>query len=282
MRNAIKLLQGAGLHLSLSKTRAELAYTPYPWRPKSVLASDVRIEGAPVPDQAALVAALEPVLGDRRYAGIALSVTFSDEWVRLFMVEPPKNTLRMQDVRTAAAMRFHTLYGDSSAEWRITCDDAIDRRFLACAMPAALFSAIEGLAAAYGLRLVSLTPTFVATWNQVCRRLGRAWFGVVHDETVVIGCVDHAPRPELAAVQHLRLPADDEDGLWLADQLRGIALRHGLERPQELQLFGRYVPGLAAPGDVTGLTVTWPERDQPARPRKEPLIDLSGFGGARA
>jgi|SRR5579859_498407 len=282
MRSIIKTLQGARLHLSLSKTRMHLAYTPHSWRPKAVALFDGVMDAAPDREPAALAAALAPVLDDRRYRGAALSVTFSDEWVRLFMVAPPKNTFRLQDVRTAAALRFHTLYGDDAAAWRITCDDAFDRQFLACAMPTVLFSSIENLAAAYGLRLVSLTPTFVATWNRVNRRLGQAWFGIVHEETVVIGCVDAAPKPQLSAVQRLRLPAEDADGAWLADQLRGMALRHGLDSPKDLKLYGRYVPGLTVPAHDTGLAVTWPERMQTARPKNEPRIDLPGLGDARA
>jgi hypothetical protein len=281
MRNLVKRLQGAKLHLFVSKTGARLAYSPYPWQPTAVSLLDVTIGGAPESDPAALIAPLAPALGDRRYAGLALSVTLSDEWVRLFMVAPPKNTLRMQDVRTAVAMRFHMLYGDDPARWRLTCDDGIDRRFLACAMPAALFQAIQQLCNAYGLRLASLSPSFVATWNLVHRRLGRAWFGVVHDETITIGCVEAAPKPELAAVHRLRLPLDYHEG-WLADQLRGVALRHGLHNPRELKLFGRYVADLNVPGDETGLVVTWPEQAERDRPRREPLVDLAGIGGARA
>ena len=281
MRNLIKLLQGAKLHLALSRSGARLAYAPQPWRPRTLPLFDGAIGDGPELDRAALVAALAPALGQRRYAGLALSVTLSDEWVRLFMVAPPKNALRMQDVWTAAAMRFHTLYGDNPAQWRITCDDAVDRQFLACAMPSALFSSIEALSRTYGLRLVSLAPDFVSTWNQVHRRLGRAWLGVVHEETVTIGCVEAAPAPALAAVHRLRLSADG-DGPWLADQIRGVALRHGLANPQDLKLFGRYVPALNAVGNEAGLAVTWPGQTEQDRPKREPLVTLSGVGGARA
>jgi hypothetical protein len=281
MRNLLKLLHGATLHLSLSKAGAGLAYAPYPWRHRAIPLLEAAMDDAVAFDPVALAASLAPALGDRRHAGLALSVTISDEWVRLFMVEPPKNAFRMQDVRTAAAMRFHTLYGDNPAAWRITCDDAVDRRFLACAMPSSLFSAIQSLSETYGLRLVSLAPVFVSTWNGAYRRLGRAWFGVVDAETMTIGCVEAAPAPALAAVHRLRLPTA-YDGPWLAYQIRGTALRHGLGNPQELQLFGRYVPGLHSFGKETGLAVIWPERPAPDRPMREPRINLSGIGGAQA
>ena len=83
-----------------------------------------------------------------------------------------------------------------------------------------------------------------------------------------------------AAVQRLRL-AGNEDGWWLAEQLRAMALRHGLDSPTDLALYGRHVPGLVAPPEA-GLAVAWPERDAGVRPKQEPLIDLPRIGGARA
>ena len=280
MREVLRLLQGAMLHLSLSKTQIGLSYVPNGWRPRPVLLFDGPTGAAPDRDPTTLTAALAPVLSEGRYAGASLSVTFGDEWARLFMVPMPKNSFRLQDVRTAAAMRFQTLYGDDAAAWRITCDDAFEGQFLACAMPNTLYAVIEGLAAAHGLRLVSLVPSFVATWNRVYRRLGRSWLGLVHEETIVVGCVGGTAKPQLEAVQRLRLTGT-EDGWWLAEQLHAMALRHGLDGPRDLALFGRYVPGLVPKTPEADLAVTWPEHRPSARPKKEPLIDLSSIGGAR-
>jgi hypothetical protein len=281
MRNVIKLLQGARLHLSLSKTDASLGYTRHSWQSQATPLLDVPLGSAPDRDPAMLAAAFADVLGNRRYAGLGLSVTVSDEWVRLFMVDPPRNTLRMQDIRTAAAMRFHTLYGDAPNLWRITYDDAVDRRFVACAMPETLFEAIRHFAGSYGLHLASVTPSFVEIWNRVHRRLGQAWFAVVHDESITVGCVEAAPKPALAAVHRLRLPPEYGAG-WLAEQTRGIALRQGLHNPRHLQLFGRYVPNLSVSDEETGLVVSWPGQPESARPPLEPHIDLAEIGGVQA
>ena len=248
MRNLLPILAGARLHLGLSRNGLSLVHRPNGWQRKAATLLDLSGDGD-------LSARLAPVLGSGRFAGLPLAVTLGDDCVRLFMVPPPRNAVSLQDVRAAASMRFHTLYGDDPAAWRIDCAAASDRPFLACALPAALASSVQAAARDHHLRLVSLAPTFVLAWNRLYRRLGSAWLGVVQGGQITLGCTDGAA---LAAIHRAPLGK-------VRDVVRVASLRYGLDEPAELKLFGGSVPGLILPATQDGLTVT---RIDPPRRRR--------------
>jgi len=253
MRNLLPILSGARLHLGLSRAGLTLVHRPNGWQRKASTLLDLPGDatGADLP------ARLAPALVGGRYAGLPLAVTLGDECVRLFMVPPPRNAVSLQDVRAAAAMRFHTLYGDDPSAWRIECAAASDRPFLACALPAVLSSSVQAAARDHGLRLVSLAPTFVLAWNRLHRRLGSAWLGVVQGGQITLGCTDGA---DLAAVHRVPLA-----GARLRELVRTASLRYGLDEPVDLKLFGGAVPGLVLPATQDGLTMT---RIDPPRRRR--------------
>lgn len=254
------LLRGTRLHLGLTRTAATLVLVPSAWRRKAVPLFD-----GPHEPGADLAAALTPALGGGRFSGLPLTVTLGDECVRLFMVPPLAGAARLRDISAAAAMRFQKLYGDDPGGWLIEMAPTADRPFLACALPGALSGAIQSAAQVHGLRLTTLTPLFVATWNQLHRRLGRAWLGVVQGDSITLGCVDGAVKPDLAAVHRLHLPAGACSPAWLRGQLSAVALRHGLEEPAELKLSGTPLFEGALPRTVDGLTVSRldPQRSRP-------------------
>jgi len=251
MRSLAAVLRGARLHLALTHSAATLVQVPSAWRRQAVPLFD----GAVAAD-ADLAAALAPALGGGRFAGYPLSVTLGDDCVRLFMVPPLAGAAGLPDIRAAAAMRFHRLYGDDPGGWQIETAPSADRPFLACALPTALSGAIRSAARAHGLRLTAVTPLFVLTWNQLNRRIGRAWLGVVQEDSITLGCVDGRPKPDLAAVHRLRLPAGACSPAWLRGQVRAVALRHGLEEPSDLKLFGAPLGGASLPSTVEGLTLS--------------------------
>lgn len=253
MRNLVSVLAGSRLHLGIERGGLTLVLRPDGWRRRALPLLELPgIEAGPE-----LSARLAPALAAKRYAGLPLAVALADDCVRLFMVPPPRNAASLQDVRASAAMRFHTLYGDDPAAWRIECSPAAGEPFLACAMPAVLASSVQAAARDHGLRLVSLAPTFVLAWNRLYRRLGSAWLGVVQGGHVTLGCTAGG---ELAAVHRAPLA-----GGRLLDAVRTAALRHGLEEPSELKLFGGAVPGLLLPATLDGVTVT---RIDPPRRRR--------------
>jgi hypothetical protein len=243
---------GGGLRLTLTRANLSLALRRTAWATPVILA-ELPLAEAFRPDL------LAPALAMGRHAGLPLAVTLGDELVRLFMVAPPGNARGLGDIRAVAALRFQRLYGDDLAAWRLTFDGAVDRPFLACAMPQALHATLLDLAAAHRLALTAITPRFVTAWNAEHRRLDGAWLGVVREDAITLGCVDVPPgggAAGLVAVHRLALPATGADARWLRDQLRAVALRHGLADPVALKLIGRPLPGLAAPSTGTPI-LTW-------------------------
>jgi hypothetical protein len=172
-------------------------------------------------------------------------IIVADAWVRYFMVTPPHNTQRIADCRAAAEMRFQTLYGDAHDGWQIIADWDARRPFLACAMPRALLAAQQQAASACKLRLLGITPHFVAAWNQArrqlgARRTGTAWFGLAHDDVLTLGAIGERG---LCAVRAAAFPrAAWQDQQTLPEHLRREALRLNLAMPETLHLCGD-VPG---------------------------------------
>ncbi|TWB41021.1 hypothetical protein [Nitrospirillum pindoramense] len=252
----VSTLLGGRLHLHLSREGVRLDHRPGAWAADRCLADLPLVATAPEADWTAALgsAALGAALAGKRHSGLPLLVTLGDDQVRLFMVPPPRNAQGMRDIRAAAAMRFQMLYGDDPGAWRLACGGAVDRPFLACAMPAALYDTLEVFAGSHGLRLASVAPRFALAWNAVRRRLDGAWLGVVQGRgahnggIITLGCVDGHP-PDLAAVHRLALPAGPVDAAWLRGQVLTVALRHGLADPGAVALYddgARRGPSLSA------------------------------------
>ncbi|MEA1648665.1 hypothetical protein UAJ10_06515 [Nitrospirillum sp. BR 11164] len=265
---------GGRLELTLSRASLSLALRRTAWAAPLPLA-ELSLAGTFHPD------VLAPTLVAGRLAGLPLSVTLDDDLVRLFMVAPPGNARGLGDIRAVAALRFQRLYGDDLAAWRLTFDAAVDRPFLACAMPQGLYDALLDLARTHRLALIVLTPRFVTAWNAEHRRLDGAWLGVAQDGAITLGCVDvpsGGGTASLMAVHRLALPAG-ADARWLRGQLRAVALRHGLADPVAVKLVGRPLPGLASPAAGTPI-LTW---QQPApRPTAAQAFAYLFGGGQRA
>ncbi|ASG25226.1 hypothetical protein [Nitrospirillum viridazoti] len=242
---------GGRLELTLTRASLSLALRRTAWGgPVSLV--ELPLAGTFHPD------ALAPTLAAGRLAGLPLSVTLGDDLVRLFMVAPPGNARGLGDIRAVAALRFQRLYGEDIAAWRLTFDAAVDQPFLACAMPQALHAALLDLARTHRLALTAVTPRFVTAWNAEHRRLDGAWLGVAQERGITLGCVDVPPgrgATGLMAVHRLALPPG-VDARWLRDQLRTVALRHGLADPVAVKLIGRPPAGLAAPTAGTP-TLSW-------------------------
>ncbi|MEC4590281.1 MULTISPECIES: hypothetical protein [Nitrospirillum] len=243
---------GGRLELTLTRASLSLALRRTPWKsPVSLV--ELPLAGTFHPDM------LAPALAAGHLAHLPLAVTLGDDLVRLFMVAPPGNARGLGDIRAVAALRFQRLYGEDIAAWRLTFDAAVDQPFLACAMPQALHTALLDLARTHRLALTAVTPRFVTAWNAEHRRLDGAWLGVAQAGAIItLGCVDVPPgggAAGLMAVHRLALPPG-VDARWLRDQLRTVALRHGLADPVAVKLVGRPLPGLAAP--IAGTpTLSW-------------------------
>lgn len=187
--------------------------------------------------------ALRALLGEQRLAGWPLSIVLDDELTRLWQVTPPAGAARLADIEAAAGLRFHTLYGETPAAWRIAADWNARHPFFAAAVPRTLLTVLEQVAREQQLVIVEILPHFIAAWNRWHRALAPgAWFGVLHDGLLTVAAVDDQ---RLRAVQALPVP-DGADHYWLTQTLTRAALLHQMELPAQLQLCG------AAPALWTG------------------------------
>jgi hypothetical protein len=272
MPDLVAILAGARLHLGLTRTSLSLIHMPNGWQRKPVPLLEATLD-----DPVGLAEPLAPALAEGRFTGLPLSVTLGDDCVRLFMVEPPKNAISLQDIQAAAAMRFHRLYGDDPGGWVIDCAASADRPFLACALPTALAGAIRAVARGHGLRLASVAPLFVVSWNQLRSRLGRAWLGVVQSDSngdsITLGCVGGGADPDLVAVHRIHPPGGQSDAAWLRHQVRAAAMRFGLDDPAELKVFGG---GLALPSVADGLAITRLDPLRGGRLQRQVFIPMLG------
>jgi hypothetical protein len=222
--------------------------------------------GAALDELAAPIASALDAAGGAR---LPVHATFGDDLVRYFIVTPPSNAARMQDLRTAADVRFQMLYGESTSAWQLVADWQASAPFLACAVPEAFHRALQAAVKTQRGCLVSAMPNFVAAWNRLRRHLGAdAWLATLASGVLTLGLVAVADsaKPRLAAVRTLALPDDLPS---LRERVARIALLDNLPAPSVLHVEGRqsdawqspslphaqegmtahwYAPGNAAPG----------------------------------
>lgn len=192
-------------------------------------------------------------------AGVARSpihVTIDDDLARYFIVTPPANSTRMQDLRAAAGVRFQLLYGESLAHWQLAADWHAVSPFLACAVPQRLHAALQLAVDAQRSCLASVMPDFVTAWNRLRRRLGAdAWVATLGDNALTLGLVAGTKTARLAAVRTITLPESTATATWLRDQLTRAALLDNVSPPSALHIHG--VPRDGWQADAVGLNVQW-------------------------
>lgn len=233
MRRAL----GQALRIGVSGHAVSLLRTSR-WRgaPLTVLAEHAFAPSAEHPVDA-IANALRALLGELKLAGWPVAVVLADELTRLWQVAPPAGASRLADLEGAAGLRFHALFGESPAAWRIAAGWDASHPFFAAAVPRALLAALELVAQEHKLALVSVEPHFIASWNQWRRALKPgAWFGQVHDKLLTLAAID---GQGVRAVRVLPLPhGQGADQYWLTQTLAREALLLDMAAPALLQVCG--------------------------------------------
>ncbi|WP_193567047.1 hypothetical protein [Paraburkholderia azotifigens] len=245
---------------------------------------------AEMPNTDMLAALIASALDQAGGIGLPVHVTLGDELVRYFMVTPPANAARMQDLRAAVAVRFQTLYGDTVAAWQLTADWRAVEPFLACAVRRNVLMALPLGVAPGGGCLVSVTPNFVSAWNRLRKQLGaNAWLATLRDGALTLGLVVNAAKPRLASVRTLVLPEPVPTLPWLREHVARAALLDDVTAPAVLHIHGPQIDawhaGSASSGEA-GMNVHWHESGAaPHTPKGRVasiLFGLSRFAGKGA
>ncbi|MFD2366053.1 hypothetical protein [Pseudoduganella sp. GCM10020061] len=220
---------GQSLRVGVAESALALAVTSR-WgasRVESELAFDAAQPGA-------MAAALSQLLGSA-HARWPVSFVLSNDLVRMWRVAPPHDAARMADLEAAAALRFHSLYGEMPAQWVIRAGWDAARPFMAAGIPHALLAALTQAADAQGMAVTGIEPHFAVAFN-ACRSSLRhgAWFGLVHEGVITTGAPD---GERLEAVRAAAIP-DGAGAEWLATHVTREAMLLGLPAPRALALAG--------------------------------------------
>ncbi|GAB2895815.1 hypothetical protein GCM10027093_34310 [Paraburkholderia jirisanensis] len=207
-----------------------------------------------------LAAHLAATLDEVGGKGLPVYATFDDELVRYFIVTPPQNGARMQDLRAAAGVRFQMLYGEPASAWHIAADWQAGGPFVACAIAPRLHTALQLAVKTQRGCLVAVAPNFVAAWNRWHRRLGSdAWLATLQCRTLTVGLVTGAARrARIGAVRTLALPDERPPLVWLREQLERAALLDNVAPPAVLHVHGPQIAAWQqAATDEAGIAVRW-------------------------
>lgn len=214
--------------------------------PQLLAEQAVAVGAQPLPQAVAeaLPSAMAALLAGQDTGGMAACFVLSDELVRLWQVTPPAQAARLADLEGAAALRFHTLYGEMPAAWHVSADWNASAPFMAAAIPRTLQAAIQSAAAQHRLTVTAIVPHFVAAWNRHAAALkNSAWFGVAQANVLALAACEDG---QLRAVRHIAIP-HGADHYWLTQSAQREALLLGLRAPALIQLSGEVPPALAKP-----------------------------------
>jgi hypothetical protein len=227
---------------------------------------------AETPDSETLAAQIATALDRAGGNGLPVYVTLGDELVRYFIVTPPANAARLEDLHAAAAVRFQTLYGDTAEAWQVTADWQAGEPFLACAVRRNVLTALRQGIAQGGGCLVAVTPCFVDAWNVFRGELdANAWLATLREGALTLGLVAKVPKPRLVSVRTLVLPEPALTLTWLRERVARAALLEDVTAPDVLHIHGRKIDGwhmdATSTGDA-GMNVHWHESDALRHTRK--------------
>lgn len=166
----------------------------------------------------------------------ALRAVVRDDCARYFVVEPPDNARRVNDLKLAARLRFEGLYGDTPADWALDADWRATRPFLACAIPAQAITVVANAARACRLRDAGVTTEFTSSWNAQHRRMSdrQAWVVHLGRQMDVVAARASGAVAAVSMVCGAR-PFAVAD---MVDELARCALRWNLPVPETVYLLG--------------------------------------------
>jgi len=242
MRNIITGLFGARIQIGLTRDAMAIMVRGAGPRAQTTVLAELALADDIAHQPPNLSKLCSDALDNANYRQLPLHVILDDSLARLFLVTPPQNVSRMQDLQAAAAMRFHSLFGDAPSDWQIEADWQTTGAFLACALPKTLINELQQIATDHHLYLYAVQPYFVAAWNKHRQALHNdGWFGVIQGNNMTLGILGTLSGPikrEFQAVRTMAIPADGHALPWLREQLARVALQMNTASPEKLYLTG--------------------------------------------
>jgi hypothetical protein len=208
-----------------------------------VAETELTVLSGALDDVRPVLSTLADVLTEPTWQGAAVRAVVADHpWARYRVIPSPTTRLDAAGRLTHARYVLGDAFGDAVADWTVALADTPPRRpCVACAMPAALRTALEETLAPARLALVSLQPQLVVAFNAWRRRLP------VDDSWFV--CVDDGA---LSAV-HVR------DGAWDGVHMARLSSDWTVEL-ERLQAFARLTRAAGGPGRMFVDAPAWMRR----------------------
>ncbi len=238
----------ARLCIGLSVTGLAIVHRQGWWRPTYRVLLDTPPTLAPQTTEQ-LAETLQNGFTQAGCGKLPADLILDDAWVRYFMVSPPKNASNIGDCHAAAHRQFNHLYGEAPQTWQINAAWDAQHPFLACAIPRPVLKAVEQTAQNHKIRLLRMTPHFIACWNKW--PIGQGWFGLVHGGQLNLAAIDQGRLKALR--QSPFTLAHWQDKQYLPTHLEREALRLGIKMPTQLALHGQ-LPGNNAKEMLGNLT----------------------------
>jgi hypothetical protein len=184
-------------------------------RPALAAESDLLAEPPTSAGWDGALALLEPHMTERAWSDAKARVVIADQWVR-YAVVPWSDALSSAGERLAHARELMAgVFGAEMGDWTVSLSQAPPgSSCLASAMPTALLQALREFAVRHDLKLVSVQPQLIAsynTWRHILPAADAAWFvTVAHGSLAALRmcgeCIDrvHAVRIGLDWARELK------------------------------------------------------------------------------
>lgn len=130
------------------------------------------LPGASSPETAIWEPALVTALAQAKKLSGRFQVSVSDDWVRYWLVTPPKGLSSIAELKALAVSRFESLFGTEASAWHVEADWHAHEPMLACALPRSLVSALTEVSRQNGCALGSVVPESVRLLNGEASSIG--------------------------------------------------------------------------------------------------------------
>ncbi|EJL90066.1 hypothetical protein PMI16_01873 [Herbaspirillum sp. CF444] len=149
------------------------------------------------PNWGAVVSALGQWLAQSKWAATDAELIISDAFTRYVFLPWSDGFQKKSEAITLARIHFDVLFGEGHSEAKLSWHfDTHGKDGIACSIPEGLFEALSSVLAGHKIRLISVVPRFVHTFNTWRKRIaGNGLIVSVERDLCVMGIVrDNAWR----------------------------------------------------------------------------------------
>jgi hypothetical protein len=249
----VSLLLRDQLRIKLSPEMVAMVRLGRGFHPEVVARNSITC-AAPSHDEAAwakVLAGLEALLSTMEGEKIDAVVTLSNHFVRYALVPWNEQINDPGEEQAFIRLCFTQIYGADAKLWALRASPAgYGETRVACAIDQGLLEGVERVAAAHGVRLVSLQPYLMSMFNQWCGELqgSSAWFVVAEPGRL---CISQLQQARWHTVRTIKVGDDWQHALQKLLEREYLISDSATERGAVYL----YAPGMTAATDFPGWEV---------------------------